>query len=525
MHCVVGSGPAGVACAQALLAQGLPVRMIDAGLTLEPERSTAVEKLRATAPDTWAPETLAFLKEGMDSTAKGIVLKRVFGSDFPYREADRHIPADYEGTGLRPSLALGGLSNVWGAAMMPYCDDDLTEWPIHAADLREHYAAVLKFVPLSARQDDLAETFPLYTDQFGQLELSRQSHLLWGRLSSARAALRATGIDFGASRLAVKARQGSSEDGCGYTGLCMYGCPLGYIYTSGETVREMQRRPGFSYEPDVVVTGLRETGAQVTLEGYRRTGGERWSEIADRVYLAAGVIPTTRILLASRGDFERPLYIKDSQYFLFPLLFARRTPGVRDEALHTLSQIFVEVRDPGAEGRRVHMQLYSFNDLITPALRKALGPLAFEGLVRQLEDRMMIAQSYLHSDFSSRVRLTLRAGSEPRLHLCAEINPRTRPAIRALMRKLLRHALRLGVAPVWPMLQVTEPGRGFHSGGTFPMRASPGPFECDILGRPHGWERVHAVDSTVFPTIPSTTITFSVMANSHRIGTLAGRLR
>jgi hypothetical protein len=28
---------------------------------------------------------------------------------------------------------------------------------------------------------------------------------------------------------------------------------------------------------------------------------------------------------------------------------------------------------------------------------------------------------------------------------------------------------------------------------------------------------VHAVDATVFPTIPSTTITYSVMANAHRI--------
>jgi choline dehydrogenase-like flavoprotein len=499
--------------------------MIDAGLKLEAERSQAVENLRARAPETWDPEALAFLKEGMESTAKGIVLKRVFGSDFPYREADRHIPADYEGTALRPSLALGGLSNVWGAAMLPFCEDDLKDWPIHSADLCDHYAAVLQFVPLSARQDDLAEKFPLYTEQFGELDLSRQSQLLWRNLWNARDELRAHGIDFGASRLAVKARRSNSEDGCNYTGLCMYGCPLGYIYISTETVREMQRRPGFSYERDIVVTGLRETAAQVTLEGYRRISGERWSETVERVYLAAGVIPTTQILLASRGEFERPLYIKDSQYFLFPLLFARRTPGVRDEALHTLSQLFVEVGDPGADGRRVHMQLYSFNDLITPALRKALGPLAFDVLVRQLEDRLMIAQSYLHSDFSSRVRLTLRAGSKPRLQLRAEINPQTRPAIRALLRKLLRHAPRIGAAPVWPMLQITPPGRGFHSGGTFPMRAAPGPFESDVLGRPYGWERVHAVDSTVFPSIPSTTITFSIMANAHRIGTFGGRLR
>ena len=43
---VVGSGPAGVACAQALLDAGRRVRMLDAGLTLEPNRAGLVERLK-----------------------------------------------------------------------------------------------------------------------------------------------------------------------------------------------------------------------------------------------------------------------------------------------------------------------------------------------------------------------------------------------------------------------------------------------------------------------------------------------
>jgi choline dehydrogenase-like flavoprotein len=49
------------------------------------------------------------------------------------------------------------------------------------------------------------------------------------------------------------------------------------------------------------------------------------------------------------------------------------------------------------------------------------------------------------------------------------------------------------------------------------MRREPGDFESDVLGRPHGFDRVHIVDATTFPTIPATTITFSVMANAYRI--------
>jgi len=68
------------------------------------------------------------------------------------------------------------------------------------------------------------------------------------------------------------------------------------------------------------------------------------------------------------------------------------------------------------------------------------------------------------------------------------------------------------------MLQMAEPGRGFHNGASFPMRKDPAELETDILGRPRGWSRLHVVDASSLPSVPATTITFSVMANAHRIG-------
>lgn len=56
------------------------------------------------------------------------------------------------------------------------------------------------------------------------------------------------------------------------------------------------------------------------------------------------------------------------------------------------------------------------------------------------------------------------------------------------------------------------------------MRAHPGELEADLLGRVSGLERIHAVDSTILPSIPGTTITLGVMANAHRIGAAAASL-
>jgi choline dehydrogenase-like flavoprotein len=37
------------------------------------------------------------------------------------------------------------------------------------------------------------------------------------------------------------------------------------------------------------------------------------------------------------------------------------------------------------------------------------------------------------------------------------------------------------------------------------------------LGRLAAWDNIHLVDASVFPSVPATTFTLTVMANAHRI--------
>ena len=110
-----------------------------------------------------------------------------------------------------------------------------------------------------------------------------------------------------------------------------------------------------------------------------------------------------------------------------------------------------------------------------------------------------------------------READGPSLHVEADPKPEAEQRVRRVVRKLLRHSWALGAMPLEPLLKIAKPGRSFHSGGTFPRRTTPGELETDLLGRPTGWQRLHLVDASIFPTIPATTLTFSVMANAHRI--------
>ena len=79
----------------------------------------------------------------------------------------------------------------------------------------------------------------------------------------------------------------------------------------------------------------------------------------------------------------------------------------------------------------------------------------------------------------------------------------------------------IGLIPLTPLAEVAPAGGGYHYGGSIPMRSRPRFGESDTLGRPTPTRLIHVVDGSCFPSVPGGAITFSAMANSHRIATAA----
>jgi choline dehydrogenase-like flavoprotein len=521
---VIGSGPAGISAAIALLEKGREVTMLDAGIELEPERQSIVDAMQRTDFEHWNPEDIARLKEGMTPNSKGIPLKMIYGSDYPYREAETFFPLEQRaGIATGISLAQGGFSNVWGAVLLPYRADDIRTWPIGLQDLAEHYSAVLSFMGMSGRRDDLDEILPLYQENPRLLDSSPQAVAFLADMAKHRETLQSRGIRFGLSRLACRTEPENGKPGCVYCGLCMYGCPNEIIYSSSYTLRKLQQDERFTYIPNIVVERLREDGEGVSISGQNRLTGEPVQFQAERVLLGCGTIATTRILLESLEAYDHPLELLDSQYFLVPFLRYRKTGRPRSDRLHTLAQAFLEINDPAISSNSIHLQTYTYNDLYLGAMKNLFGP-AFpllKPVIHAVVDRMFVMQGYLHSDLSPTAKVTLKRPSDSRpgqlvLEQVAPSIP-SKKTIRQVLKKIGSCGKYLLGRPLGVMLQVAPTGRGFHSGGTFPMRREPKEFECDTLGRPYGMKFVHVVDSTAFPSIPATTITLSVMANAHRI--------
>jgi choline dehydrogenase-like flavoprotein len=517
---VVGSGPAGVAAAAALLKKGRRVLMLDGGQRLEPDRAHLAAHLAQLSPQDWSAEQRQILMVGTQARGSEVPQKLLFGSDFPYRGGDRENGISINDTGLQASLAVGGLSTVWGAAMLPYADHDLDGWPVRLAQLAPHYKSVLQRIPLSAIEDDLSSMLPIFTDAAVALRPSRQAALMHERLSRNRAALRERGIVFGQARVGIRAASDKAGEGCVYCGMCMQGCPYGYIYSAEHSHEELRNNPAFSYRTDAIVNRVEEHGSRATVRGHDRLTRQEFQIDADRVLLAAGAIPTTGILLRSLGAYDRLTTAQDSQHFVLPLILLGNPGTVREERLHALSQLFIEILDATISPYTVHLQIYTYSDILARAVRGMLGPFAswLDFLARRAEARLLVVQGYLHSAESGKIAVALRGSpGNDRLELTSLPSRRTTAVLRRVMGKLVRNSRRLGAVPLPMLLKISPIGRGFHTGGTFPMRERPDGLQSDVLGRPVGFERVSAVDAAVLPSIPATTITLTVMANAHRI--------
>ncbi len=505
---VVGSGPTGVSVAKALLDRGRDVMMIDGGNTLEATNANRRDTLAATPPDAWSKEQRQAYQSPQFSAPEGQA--RRYGSDFAMEPANTTLTGSHDWFGLCSSRAAGGFSNLWGGAVLPYRQQDITDWPIALDDLKPHYKAVAEFMPVSGVHDALSDLMPGF-DMAGAQAITPgpQAQSLLTRLSENTAKNMDAGFHIGAARQAVDAA-------CNGCGMCLHGCPWGHIYSSQRTLKDLISHPQFTYQPGSIAVEFVENNDGVALT---LTGGEILP--GERLFIAAGVLETARLVLAS-NPASQSLTLLDSQHAFVPMLHRWRAPSSPSaQPFNTLPQIFVEIDNPNVSQHLVHAQLYTWNEYFARDLIEnyGYGLKVANPVLRAIAARLIVAQVFLHSDHSAQIEL--RLASNGKLEPTLKENAATQKTLNSATKSLSRVMGRAGLNTLGFATRLGQVGSSFHVGGTVPMAKLPHAGQSDKLGRPHGLSRVHLVDASVFPTIPATTITFSAMANAHRIGTLA----
>lgn len=518
---VIGSGPAAAAVTLALLARDdESVTIIDLGVSLESDRRELVASVASHHPDEWSDEVRSVLARQPVARIRGeLPQKRVLGSDFPFRELGQLEGIGMVTGGNRSTVsgAFGGFSNAWGAQILPFSRETIGEWPIAYEDLLPHYESILRHLPFAGVDDDYSELFPLLAPASPLPPLSDGAEAVLERYVQHRRSVRRMGVLVGRARLAFAASR------CIECGLCLTGCPFDLIYSARQTLDPMIRAGLVGYEPGLLALKIGEDDAGCWVRARRLADGSTVTERGDRVFVAAGALGSTRIVVNSVRESVRRLELAESVQFVLPFLSTRARRDPRTYSTFTLNQFSMVVRY-GRDGLDLaHLHLYPYN----PAFEDELPALAARSarLKSALLRRTVAALGYLPSWASPAMVIDVveRPPQQlPVLRVSKRRNQATTPALTKTMARLVAAAPALDLWPGLPVLRLSGPGKSYHFGGSLPHVAGKpreGALETDALGRVAEWRRIHLVDGAVLPTVPATTFTLSVMANAHRIAT------
>ena len=514
---VIGSGFAGLACAKGLIERGLKVEMLDVGEELDDDRQQLRERLRNLPLEQWEPDSIRRIKENPSFRSRGVPRRRYFGSEFVFSSTRKCLPLNVEGSPFAPTFAKGGYSIVWGASVLPTADRDLEDWPFARSALDPYYRKVLQKMPMSADPSPSDTEFPLFTSHTDPIPFPNQCADFLAKLRKRESELAKHGVRFERSRLAVLNSQPGINVGCNSCGLCLYGCVPDAIYSSVPEISDLQAGGYLRYRPGIAVQEVRETANTVRVRWQSVKHGAEESEGYEAVFLAAGALNTTRLLLRATASTAATLL--DSQKFIMPLLNFSGTQKSLEDAKPSFAGVFLDICDPALDPHWIHGQIYAVNapmlarlgiDMDRPRqLRRTI--------LRPMLDRLMLAWIGLHSSHSGHLEVTLDERADM-LHVKAVSRPETAQHIRRVARKYWQFGMRVGAAFLLPAMQIAPPGAGHHIGGSFPMRSDRHQrTDTDIWGRPAGHRRVFAVDSSIFPSVPATTVALTAMANAWRI--------
>ena len=515
---IIGSGHTAIAVAKVLVRRGVRPVILDAGETLDADRQAVVTRMSTQPKTQWSAEDLAVVTHN-PTVSDAKVLRLAFGSEYPYAGSRAIAPLDVVEDGPTPTMARGGFSTIWGAAMLPAASCDLQAWPFPARELDPYYELVLRDLPFSATKDALTQEFPLYRDDVSPLAASPIVDSFLQTLDRSRFFRDRDDVAYGQARVAVRAKDGPDGSGCVYCGRCLSGCVYGSIYSAEQDLQKMIRAGEVDYRPGRTVIEFTERGDEVEVLCENGSGSER--VVVNRLFVAAGALNSTRLVLESKRLYDHTAVMKTTQGFVVPMVNMRSAPFEWPEA-NTLSGAFFEFKHPDISDNWIHAQISPANELIMAKL----GYRATGGLLDNTRKfalrRLLIGLCNFHSDLagSYRLRLSPATGSKRSvLSVTTQPSAHFADVMKRGSRRLVRLLSMVGVVPVNPLMY-GDPMKpiGWHFGGTLPMTKAPSDeLHTDVLGRPKGWQRIHVVDSSVFTSVPATTVALLAMANASRI--------
>ncbi len=506
---VIGSGPAGVHAARALLDAGKTVLIVDGGNAAPAILEQSIgnfEDVRRADPAQWK----WFLGEDLS----GIPVQGIEGGhgggmtsgnrSYTTHDAERALPLKTTDAFVVQSLATGGLGAAWGGACAIFDKQTLAAMGIDDPAMDACMTDVIRTIGVSGPGDHPDLQPPLPVDRHASRALLRYEQTP-ERFS----------VTIERPCNAVLSRPLGERSANELNDMDYYTDAGRSMYRPRWTLDELIAR-GCVYEPGWIVTRFEETPDGALVHGRSLATDEMKTWETRTVILAAGAIGSARIAAASMGltGVAIPLVAKPHGYVACVDSASLGDPGPKERL--SLCQLLLVDRVRGPDELPAGAaQIYGYRSLLLFRLLSALPlpvPLAMR-LLSLLTPSLVLADVRFPGRATDGHTLTLR----PDGTVDVRGNPREWDAHDASLQTIKKALRTAGFLPVKTIKG--PPGSSSHYAGTIPVSDDPArPLRCDRDGRIHGYERIHVADAAMFRCLPPLPHTLTLMANAYRIG-------
>jgi choline dehydrogenase-like flavoprotein len=521
---VVGSGPSGVSVALPLLEAGMRVLLLDGGRQRDAELPDgAYHDIRRDSSAQWR----TFLGRDLEALrAVGPPSPKFSapGARYAFEGFARSQRIEGDRIAVIGSLARGGLSNIWGAGIASYGDEELEAFPVTAAELLPSYERVARRIGVTGfGDDDLDSGLDSRIPSLAPIRLSENANRLIRRYERQRAAIRALGIRVGRPRTAVLTEPRGGRGACAFCDMCLWGCKENAIYSAAHDLRTLQGFDGLDYRPGMLARSIGEVG-----EGFRVTvgndedAGQPATLTCRRLVLAAGALATTRLVLEMQGRFDESVPVLGAPGIGFALCLPERIGGTVSTREFSMGQLsFIAEGHPQRLADEAYGTLFPASGIPGSFVIDRM-PLTRPGAIRLfrfLQPALLLGNCFLPGRYSrNTARLERDDQGGSRLVVRGGVSDDLPRRIDRLKRQITRAFRRLGALAIPSSFSPIGPGEEIRYSGTFPMSRTPGPGEVDSCGELHGRPGLHLVDLSIFPSMPAKHHTLTMMANADRIG-------
>ncbi|MCI0591215.1 MAG: GMC oxidoreductase [Gammaproteobacteria bacterium] len=530
---IVGSGASGVHFAYSVLQKGYEVVMLDVGHE-GPKAINAgdsIVDLKANLSDP-AEYFLGRTYEALEYLSSG---REYYGLP-PSKSHILSNPAvlGLEARGFEPlvSFAKGGFAEAWTAGVYPFNEGEFREFPFRYNDIEPYYNEVARRIGVTGTMDDLARFFPLHDHLMESLHLDEHSQQLLALYAKHKRYLNTKlRCYLGRSRVATLSHGKGERNGCTYRGRCLWGCPVGALYTPSMTLKECERYPNFRYLPHVHVShfNYNSEGRIVSVVGQLRNEHGVYEAQADKFILAAGTLSSSRIFMDTifkrTGDIITLPGLMDNRQILMPFVNRKMIGKRYSPESYQYHQIAVGIESEQPE-RYIHGQITT---LKAAPVHSILHQMPFDlrtaiFVFRNVRAGLGVVNVNLPERRREENYLTLKKEDQtgqPTLIIKYAPAIEERSLIKRTVRTMKRALWSLGCIVPPTMTHVRPMGASVHYAGTIPMSPKRAPHTTSRYCQSHDFENLYIVDGTTFPFLPAKNITFSLMANAARVADTA----